>query len=386
MVFIQELCKSLDFSKHLRVVTSFVPGINSLDMEKLHESAEVSGLFMQGTLAAAQRCGRYRALPISYSGFVQHVRHSLEIDLAVVQVSPPDRDGLCSLGPAVEFVPVILRKALRSIALINRQTPALQTSVRFPYDSFDFVCEVDSGLPTYTTGSDPSTEAIAQSIAAVIADGSVIQLGLGKVPAALSTALVAHRRLRFHSGMLSDGFLALHEAGALDMGFQHTTCVVVGSRELYERIGELGPLRIIGCEVTHDASVIAAHGQFVAVNSAVEVDLFGQCNLEHIGGGAVSGMGGAPDFARAARASAGGISIVALNARQKSDSRIVSTLKSPSVATLPRCDVDYVITEYGTAKLVGKSVHERAEALIEVAAPEFRVGLSTEWDALAARL
>jgi acyl-CoA hydrolase len=186
--------------------------------------------------------------------------------------------------------------------------------------------------------------------------------------------------------MLSDGFLSLYETGALDGNFQHTTCVAVGSRAFYERIGDLPSMRIIGCEVTHDPSHIARLERFVAVNSAVEVDLFGQCNLEHIGGGAVSGMGGAPDFARAARASLDGVSIVALNAKHKSDSRIVCTLKSPSVSTLPRCDVDYIITEHGTANLIGKSVHERAQALIGVAAPEFRSLLSAEWDAVAARL
>jgi 4-hydroxybutyrate CoA-transferase len=192
--------------------------------------------------------------------------------------------------------------------------------------------------------------------------------------------------MRFHSGMLSDGLLALHESGALDLDFPHTTCVLVGSPALYERLADFSPLRITGCDVTHDAAVISALDRFIAVNSAIEVDLFGQCNLEHIGGAAVSGIGGAPDFARAARASAGGMSIVALNARHKSDSRVVSVLTPPGIASLPRCDVDYVITEFGIARLAGKSVHERANALIEVAAPEFRAALSSQWEAIAARL
>jgi acyl-CoA hydrolase len=220
----------------------------------------------------------------------------------------------------------------------------------------------------------------------LVKDGSVLQLGLGKVPAALSRALTGHRGLRLHSGMLSDGLFELNDAGALDTNFLHTACVLVGSAEFYERTREFAPLRVAGCDFTHDATVLSGYSPFVAVNSAIEVDLFGQCNLEHIGGAALSGMGGAPDFARAARLSNGGCSIVALNSRHRTESRIVSHLRPPAVASLPRCDVDYVVTEHGVARLTGAGVHERASALIEVAAPEFRGTLTDEWRAVAARL
>jgi acyl-CoA hydrolase len=189
-----------------------------------------------------------------------------------------------------------------------------------------------------------------------------------------------------HSGMLSDGFLDLAASGALDMDFPHTTCVLVGSRHFYVRAAEFMPLHIRGCEITHDVASLVRKERLVAVNSALEVDLFGQCNLEHANGSAVSGIGGAADFARAARISSGGRSIIALNARHRNGSRIVPTLGSPSVKSLSRIDVDYVVTEFGIAHLAPESVHERAQSLIEVAAPEFRSDLRDRWRELAARL
>jgi acyl-CoA hydrolase len=384
--FLDSLLSERASTQDLRILTSFVPGINAMDLDQLHPSARVTGLFMQPSFSDAQRDTRFRALPMSYGAFVRYLREHIDIDLAVVQVSPPDENGLCSLGPAVEFMPVALTKSRRRIGLININTPRLPISICVPYDSFDFVCEVDTPLPVYATIADETTRHIARHVATLVEDGCVLQLGLGKLPTALSQLLKDRRGLRFHSGMLSDGFLELAECGALDAGFTHTACVVVGSKALYSALGNYPALRLAGCEVTHDSYVLGQYRGLVAVNSALEVDLFGQCNLEHAAGSAVSGVGGAPDFARAARLSVGGRSVVALNARHKSGSRIVSTLSPPSVASLTRYDVDFVVTEFGVADLVEASVHERALALIEIAAPEFRDNLSEQWRAIAARL
>jgi 4-hydroxybutyrate CoA-transferase len=255
-----------------------------------------------------------------------------------------------------------------------------------PYDTFDYVCEVDTSLPEYLTSVDPETAALAQRVATLIEDGCVLQLGLGKVPTALTTLLASRRHLRMHSGMLSDGFLDLAASGALDMDFPHTTCVLVGSRAFYDRLPHLEPLSIRGCEFTHEITRLVDKERLTAVNSALEVDLFGQCNLEHANGTAVSGVGGAADFARAARLSPGGRSIIALNARHRNGSRIVATLGSPSVASLSRIDVDYVVTEFGIAQLGTASVHERAHSLVEIAAPEFRSDLRDRWHEIAKRL
>ncbi|MES2415546.1 MAG: acetyl-CoA hydrolase/transferase C-terminal domain-containing protein [Pseudomonadota bacterium] len=386
--FVSSLLNHPEHQKDLKLLTSYVPGINTLNMQSIDPGAIVTGLFMHAGLQQAQRTGRYRCLPLSYAGFVRHVLDHVETDLAVIQLAPPDAEGNCSLGPAVEFMPSILKNARRVLGLINHHTPRIPGAVSIPYSKLDYACEVDDALPTYNTDSNAVTEAIARHIAPLVPDGSVLQIGLGKVPMALSRLLCDRRMLRLHSGMLSDGLLDLARAGALDPDFAHTTCALVGSAQLYKDIAGFEQLRVLGCEFTHNPRVLLELDSFVSVNSGLEVDLFGQCNLEHADGHAISGAGGAPDFARAARLSAGGRSVVALNATHHAGkgSRIVPCLDANAITTISRIDVDHVVTEYGVANLAGASVHERAQAIIGIAAPAFREELSRSWASIADRL
>lgn len=388
--FMDALYREPARTEGLKLMTSCVPGINRLDVDAMASSAQVTGLFMQRNLAGAQRDRRYRVLPMSYSGFVRHLKESVEIDLAVIQVSSPDAFGRCSLGLAAEFTPIALGKSRRVLGVINHAVPRLRGAPSVGMDDLDYVCEVSIQPPVYLPGVDDVSNAISSYIAPFIDDGCVLQAGLGKVPTALMRLLGDRRRLRLHSGMLSDGLIDLANAGALDLDFLHTACVLVGSEAFYQWVPEFAPLRVAGCEATHHPDAFAGLDRFVAVNAALEVDLFGQCNLEHADGRAISGPGGAPDFARAARQSRGGKSIVVLGATHAGKtgdvSRIVPSLDSRSMATLSRVDVDAVITEYGVARLEGACVHERAEALIGVAAPAFRPELERAWREIAARL
>lgn len=384
--FMTELFRHPDHTEQARVITTYVPGINKLDLSQMHASGRVAGLFSQPGATEAQRAGQFGALPMSYAGFARYMQDQLDLDLAVVQVAAPDRHGQCSLGPMVEFNQLALGKAKRRLALINRQTPVVPGSPSIPYEAFDYVCEVDEALPVYDAPADAGTEQIAHHVASLIGDGVVLQAGLGKVPTALMRLLTDRRGLRLHSGMVSDGLLDLAQAGALDMSFMHTTAVVVGSNRLYEAVQDFSPLRVLGCEFTHSPQTLLGLERFVAVNSALEIDLFGQCNLENANGRAISGPGGAPDFARAGRLSPHGCSIVAMQASHPKGSRIVPSLGAKAMVSLPRVDVSYVVTEFGVANLTGASVHERAEAIIEVAAPEYRSELRTAWQDIAARL
>lgn len=386
--FVSALMREPNSTRHLRILTSYVPGINKLDIDRFEPTASVSGLFMQPGLHDAQRDGRYRFLPITYAGFVRHIRENVELDLTVVQISPPDDQGLCTLGPAVEFSPTAIEKSRRVLGLVNRCTPRVRGSTTIAYSRLDYICEVDSALPQYATALDDSSISVARHVASLIDDGSTLQVGLGRVPAALSAQLKDRRKLRFHSGMLSDGFIDLVAAGAIDEDAIHACCVLVGSESLYRWAAEFEALRVVGCDITHNLQNLAAKDRFISVNSALEVDLLGQCNLEHAGGRSISGPGGAPDFARGARVSNGGRSIVALSATHSAGkgSRVVPRLSERSIATLSRVDVDYIVTEFGVARLAGASVHERAKALIDIAAPEFREDLSRSWRGIAARL
>ncbi len=377
-----------DRTQGVQFLTSFVPGINAFDVDRLHSSAVVTGLFMQPALQAAQAAGRFRHLPLGYSGFVRHLREHPGVDTCVVHVTPPDRSGRCSLGPAVEFTALVQARSRRTIALVNPLLPPMPGAVSLDFAGFDAVAEVDFAPKGYVVGAPNRTAlAIAGHIAVFVGDGCVLQVGLGRVPDALMAMLHERRGLGLHSGMLADSALDLWDAGALDPGFRHASCVWVGTPALYERLrGRDGPA-VLGCDVTHDLRLLASFERFCAVNSALSVDLFGQANLEIADGQAVSGIGGAADFARGARLSPGGLSIVALPSsfERGMRSRIVPRL-GDGIASLSRIDIDVVVTEHGAADLRGRCVHGRAEALIEVADPAFRSSLTDAWRDVRARL
>jgi acyl-CoA hydrolase len=371
----------------LEIFTSSVPGVNRLHPELIGAGTRLSGLFMAPELAAAQREGTYRHVPMSYAAALKWLREGPPFDCAVVQVAPGDEAGRYSLGPAAEFTPEVLRRASRRLVVVNQNVPRLVRSASIQIRDGDLVVATDTPLVTYATGGIAGPEvAIARALAPYIEDGATLQLGLGKVPHALADALRSHRGLRLHSGMLSDGIMALAENGALDHTWEHSTTVLLGSPELYDWAQQRSDLYVRGVEFTHDLRRLAGIERFVAVNSALEVDLFGQCNLEMAGGRAVSGAGGAPDFARAAHLSPGGLSIVAMPATFGEPARSRVCARLSGVSTLSRTDVDIVVTDAGVADLRGLSVHERAMALINVAAPSLRADLSEAWRQIARAL
>jgi acyl-CoA hydrolase len=374
---------------NVRVTTTYVPGVNRISPDAIGPGSSVTGFFMFPALGDAQRSGAFRHLPMSYSAIVQWLKDQKPFDCCVVQVSAPDKGGRASLGPAAEFTPSVLRRAKRVIAVVNPRVPFVADAPGISISECAQILEHDEPLVTYGAGEvDPLSIEVATRVAPFIADGAVLQLGLGKVPTALTGLLRDRRRLRLHSGMLSEGIMGLSEAGALDGEWAHMTTMFLGSTALYEWIAYPTGICIRGCEETHDPRRLGTMERFVAVNTALSVDLFGQCNLETAGGRALSGCGGAPDFARAARASPGGLSIVALPASAGTDhtSRIVSKLGTGGIATLARTEVDVVITDMGAADLRGLSVVERAEALIAIAPPAARSGLSDEWREILGRL
>ena len=372
-----------DRTRGLSILSCAVAGLNRFDVGEWHDSCDVRGLFMPPECADAYRAGRYHWLPISYGGFSRRLSDRLEpVDIVVVQLSPSNAEGLHSLGFSAEFMPQLLKQARTVLGIVNHAMPFLRNAPTIERDRLQAVCEVDTPLVRYNSGSvDEGAERIASLIADHVADGAALQAGIGKVPAALAQALRHKKRLRMQSGMLGDGFQMLAEAGALDPDWLHQGCAMVGSRDLYRWAAGREDFTIDGCDVTHDPAHLATVEGLVAVNSALEVDLHGQCNLEYVGGQPVSGCGGAPDFARAARLSASGLSIVALpaTAARGKASRICARLSAPGVASLPRTDVDLVVTEQGVADLRGIDVEERARRLIAVAAPEFREDLVHAW-------
>jgi acyl-CoA hydrolase len=371
----------------LDVTASFVPGINPSPADGLAEGSRFTCPFAHPARRATQAMGAFRHLPMSYGAFVAHLAATARFDTCVVHLSPPDAAGRCSLGAAVEFAPVAMRRSARVVGVINSRMPSIPGADGVAFADLDLVVETDAPLRTYDVGEpSPEAQAIARTVAAFVTDGATLQVGLGKVPDALLKMLSDRRGLRLWSGMLSDGIRALVEAGSLDPAFAHTSCVQVGTADHYAWLDGRAGFAVRGCEVTHDPRRLAALDRLVAVNGALEVDLFGQANLETVNGRTVSGIGGAPDFARAAALAPDAISVVALPATggREGASRIVPRLAGP--VSLPRNDVDVVVTEHGAADLRGLSAVERAERLIAVAAPAHRPGLTDAFREIAGRL
>jgi len=369
----------------LVITSSAIPGMNRFDFSRLHPTARVRGLFMQPAFAALQRSGRFEQIPTSYAGFSRLIRAQAQtFDTVIVQASAPDANGRCSLGPTVEFLPLALSHCKRAFLLMNASTPRVAGAPSVGLKDFALTAQTDTTLPTYAMGPiDELSKQIAQHVAPWIGDGARLQTGIGKVPGALVHLLRDRKGLVLSGGMFGDGTMTLEAAGALSTQDTHLACALVGEAPLYDWARERSAFHLRGCEQTHDPAQLSAVQNFIAVNSAIEVDLWGQCALEHASQAAVSGAGGAPDFARAARLNPTGLSVVALPATavRGTLSRIVATLTPPAVSTLSRTDVDLVVTEYGVADLRALGVYARAEALIEIAAPAFRSELKTQWAA-----
>jgi acyl-CoA hydrolase len=228
---------------------------------------------------------------------------------------------------------------------------------------------------------------VARNVASLVRDGDTLQFGLGRLQARVLAALSQHRDLRLHAGMVSDGLVQLHASGALAAPSAERppvcTGVALGGPALQALVADGTLVRFAGVEYTHSQATLAAIPNLVAVNSALEIDLFGQVNCETLGGRQISGVGGLVDFIRGARASAGGRAVIAATsvAGRGRRSRIVPELNH-RLTGIARTDIDHVVTEYGIASLRGLGVDARARALIAIAAPESRPALEARWHTL----
>lgn len=361
----------------------FVPGLNRATY-LANDACRIATFFLTPELRAAG--DRVDFLPLCYTDILSHLRRGI-VTAALFPVTPPDADGNCSFGPIVDFLADVWPLIPIRIAHVNPRMAATRGNPGIPWSELTAVVE-DEGfdLPGMATGgSDPATEAIARHIAALIPDDATIQTGLGKVPGALMRQLTGHRRLRIHSGLIGDGVLDLLSAGALASGVSVKGGVAIGASDLYAAVGG-EPFEFQGVSHTHATEIIARIPKFMAINSAIEVDLFGQAYAELTPKGLMSGPGGASDFARGARLSDGGLRIVALPSTARDSSRIVAPGRALGPVSLGRFDVDVVVTEHGAADLRGKGHEARAAALIAVADPNHRETLARAFAEIRRRL
>jgi 4-hydroxybutyrate CoA-transferase len=387
---LQALATAPEASDGVGYVGCFIPGVNRINPASFHPNARLTSFFVFGDIARSHAAGKVRLLPLHYSGIWDHLA-GLEIALALIQVTPPDRAGRCSLGVSVHFVPAVLERAKVIVAESNAAMPRPAHSYEVPYERLDYIVETDRPLVALDTGDlTPEVRRIGAHVAGLVDDGDTIQIGIGKVPAAVLRALWDRRGLGLHGGLVSDEVADLHDAGVItgarksrDAGTM-ICATALGSARVYDWAGRCPSLRFAPVSYTHDVRVLGDIDNFVAINSVLCVDLSGQGNAEMLDGLQVSGTGGLLDFVRGTRRSRGGRSILALpsTAGGGRSSRIVPRLGLGDIVSCPRADADIVVTEHGVARLRDKSVDERAEALIAIADPAFRNELAEQWEAL----
>lgn len=337
-----------------------------------------------GQLRQLSRHGRLDVVPCHYSAIPRmFAQGQLPCDLGLVQVSPPDADGMVTLGIGVEYVADAIPHTSTLLAEINQRMPRTVGGPRLPLSAFAAVFETDRPLVEGPSRAPDSVDLrIAEHVASLVEDGDTLQMGVGSLPNAVLESLSGHTDLGFHSGMMTDGVMTLIEKGVMtgarkeiDPGLV-VTGAALGTATMYDRLPEL-PVEFRAASYTHAPPVLSRLRSLVSINSAIEVDLLGQVGAELARGVHIGAVGGQVDFSRAASLT-GARSIIALRSTngsgERAESTIVAVLRG-GVVTTARVDVDAVVTEHGIAMLTGCTVAERALRLIEIAAPEHREGL-----------
>jgi 4-hydroxybutyrate CoA-transferase len=311
---------------------------------------------------------------------------AIPLDVALVQVSPPDKHGMCSLGPSVDVSIAAVRTAKTIIAQVNPKMPRTFGDAEIEYNKINAVVAVDEELFLASSRElGPVELQIGKYVASLIEDGATLQIGIGAIPAAVLKCLDRHKNLGIHTEMFSDGIVDLYKSGAITnklksfMTGKILSSFVLGSRKVYDFIDDNPLVVLVDAAISNDVDIIRQNPKVVAINSAIEVDLTGQVCADSIGSGIYSGVGGQIDFMRGAALSFGGKPIIALPSKTRSGlSKIKTILTQGSGITTTRAHVHYVVTEHGIAYLHGKTLGERARAMIQLAAPEFRDQLKLE--------
>ncbi len=364
-------------------VSVSIPGINNVDFSALHPEAKSTAFFATPENRASIDSGRTEFIPMQYSAIFNYLRNDLKVDVVLAQLPNAQGDAV-SLGVSADFLPAVLDKAKLFIAEVNERQPAPTDSVSWPAERVDLAVACDRPVPQFPAQDvDETVAAIADHINDLINDGDCLQTGIGAIPSAVLDALAEKNDLGIHSGLISDGVMKLADAG--NIKGKMLTGITLGSEGLIEWAGSAPDLMIRPVGYTHDAGVLRQIDNFVSINSAIEIDLFGQVSADMLDGHQWTGPGGAVDMMRGAALSRGGRSIVALKATAANGerSRIVAALDRNTAATALRTDIDYVVTELGAQRVHHLSTAARAEALLEIAAPEFRDQIRDEWRALA---
>lgn len=383
-VLIQALTERAADLRDVELVHLHTEGEAPYAEPEMAESFRVKALFIGPNMRKAVNEGRAEYVPVFLSEIPALFRNrTLELDAVLIQVSPPDKHGFCSLGVSVEATRAAMLAAKTVIAQVNRFMPRCHGDGLIHIKDID--CHVHADVPIPEVSIEPPGEiesAIGRNCAELVDDGATLQMGIGGIPNAVLAALGSHKELGVHTEMFSDGLIDLVEAGVVTNSKKKVhpgrivSTFVMGTRRLYDFVDDNPQVALLDVGYVNDTSVIRRNKRVVAINSAIEVDLTGQICADSIGERLYSGVGGQMDFIRGASLSEGGKPIIALpSVTSKGLSRIVADLKVGAGVVTTRAHVHHVVTEYGSANLYGMGLRERAKALIGIAHPDHREAL-----------
>ena len=350
----------------------------------LKDHFRVVNLFVGANMRPFMDYDRIDYLPCFLSEIPQLFRSGArKLDVALLHLSTPDEHGYCTLGTSVDVSKAAMDSATILIAQINRQMPRVHGDGFIHISKLNAFIEIDEPLPESAPHPPNEIEnAIGRNVAGLIEDGACLQVGIGTIPDAVLRHLTQHKNLGVHSEMWSDGMLVLMKAGVVNNSLKSihpgksVSAFVMGSKAVYDYVNDNPSVIQLGSDYVNSPNVIARNQKVTAINSAVEIDLTGQICADSVGHRIISGVGGQMDFMRGAALSPGGKPIIAMTSRTKSGrSRIVRSLQTGAGVVTTRAHVHFVVTEFGVANLYGKTLHERARSLSQIAHPEDREDL-----------
>jgi acyl-CoA hydrolase len=349
------------------------------------DAFNINAMFVSAPVRKAVNEGHGDYIPVFLSEIPELFKRGiLPIDVALVQVSPPDRHGYCSLGPSVDIARTAVNTARYVIAQVNPQVPRTHGDSLIHSTRFQSVVFHDEPIHEANFGEKVTDveRQIGRNIAELVEDRSTLQMGIGAIPDAVLSSLTNHKDLGVHTEMFSDGLIPLFESDIINNKYKaiHPNRTVagfaLGSRALYDYVDDNPAFAFLDIDYVNEPHVIRRNPKVVAINAAIEVDITGQVCADSIGTYQYSGVGGQMDFMRGAALSEGGKPIIALTSRTaKGVPRIVPFLKPGAGVVTTRAHVHYIVTEYGSAFLFGKNLRQRAKALIEIAHPDDRESL-----------
>lgn len=370
--------------RNVEIISLHTDGEAPYAAPEMAENFHINALFVGGNVRRAIREGRGDYIPVFLSEIPGlFTKNILPLDVALIQVSPPDRHGYCSLGTSVDVTPAAIQSAKLIIAQINPKMPRTHGDGLIHKSAIHYAIEVDDYLYSHEPGIPTEQEArIGQYVADLVEDGATLQMGIGAIPNAVLAALTNHKNLGIHTEMFSDGVIPLVESGVINNTLKKVhpgkivSGFVMGTQKLYDFIDDNPLVAMLNIAYVNDTGVIRKNPKVTAINSAIEIDLTGQVCADSIGTYQYSGVGGQMDFIRGASKSEGGKPIIALpSVTAKGISRITPFLKQGAGVVTTRAHVHYVVTEFGVAYLYGKNMRQRAQALINIAHPDHREAL-----------